>query len=79
VDHFLRAIETVAHWQCEKKSLKLIQDFHATPVLILSETLAGILSERVEVGADPQEVFTTPMLKAEWWNLIMKIIKKMRS
>jgi hypothetical protein len=89
VDQFLRAIEIVAHWQCEKKSLKLIQDFHATPVLILSETLASTLedsalistleSDTVKVGADPQKVFTTPMLKAEWWNLIMKMMKKMRS
>ena len=79
LDHFWRAIENVRCCRSEKTSFKLLSDLHITPVLILSKALADLIllteSETVKVGADPEAVYATPMLKANWWGLIMKMLK----
>jgi hypothetical protein len=83
--HFWLAIESVGRCQSESQSFKSIKDLNATPILILSEDLAfaikdsGLMTaaeaEALIIGADPQTVYATPMLKANWWELIMNRLK----
>lgn len=79
LNYFWRAIENVRCCRSEKTSFKLISDLHATPVLILSEALADLIpfseSDPVKIGADPEAVYATPMLKKNWWGLIMIMLK----
>ena len=77
LNHFWQAIESVGRCQSERKSFKLGSDVQATPTLILSEALASAIKDSTAmIGADPQAVFATPILKASWWGLIMKMLKK---
>ena len=77
LNHFWQAIEIAGYCQSERKLFKLGSGIQATPTLILSEALASLIKDStVTIGADPETVFATPQLKASWWGLIMKMLKK---
>lgn len=85
LDSLWRAIESVGHCQRESASLNGTEASSNTPLLILGKALAasiheaGLLPSQLLSTAivldDPQRVYSMPMLKASWWEALLRVLE----